>query len=202
MRRLTEMDICITLLPVQKTTANHILEVRMETPGSFLLTAEIVEKAINMVLPAITTAMDNNILGGHDLHIVVMNPGVRPHEVRDAHEAILCERSFGVQAKWNYPYKDFARAKAFASWRTGLPTGVIRQVMPYLLKEKDTLYYGSAVLDGIVVGTSGVQEWFDEWVSYLVAATCRALCIEAMQGMLENDPHSSFFWERAEGGTK
>ena len=172
----------------------------MRARGSFLLTVGMVEKAVNMVSPAIMAAMDNDTLKGHDLHIVVMDPGLRPHDVADAHEAILYERSFGVPANWTCPYNDFARAKAFASWRTGLPTSTIRQTMPYLLKEIDTLYYGSAVLDGIVVGTSGVQEWFDEWVSYLVAATCRALCIEAMQGILENDTHSSFFWERAESG--
>jgi len=168
---------------------------------SFLLTAEMVEKAINMVSPAIMAAMDNGTLEGHDLHIVVMDPGLRPHDVADAHEAILYQRSFGVPANWTCPYNDFARAKPFASWRTGLPTSVICQTMPYLLKEGDTLYHGSAVLDGIVVGTSGVQEWFDEWVSYLVATTCRALCIGTMKQTL-NDAHGSFLGEHTESGTK
>ncbi len=170
----------------------------METPVSYLLTKEIAKRAIDMVRPAILAAVEGKILKRGDLHIVVMDPVKGPWNVEHEDEAILHEESFGDVAKWASPYGEIARAKAIESWRTGFPTHVIRETMPYLLYANDdysdTVYWGSAVLQGLTVGVSGVQSWFDEWVAYMVAAACRALCIEAMQKLLK-DKNRDFVWQ-------
>ncbi len=152
---------------------------------SYLLGADRARKAVDMVRPAILAAMESGLMKRKDLHIVIMNPAMRPFEVYYEHDAILYEESFGDKKKWARDYAKFAQAKAIISWRTGLPTHLVRETMPYLLKASgswsDTPYWGSAVLHGIVVAASGAQSWYDEWVSYMVAAACRALCIDAMQ---------------------
>ncbi len=99
-------------------------------------------------------------------------------------------------------YAEIARAKAFASWRTGVPMDALVQSMPYMLQanedESDTLFSGSAVLFGITVGASGVQSYFDELAAYMVTAACRALCIQIMQEKFlpEGEKDRCFLWER------
>ena len=170
-----------------------------EIPESYLLSSERAKQAIDMVLPAIREAMESDLLKRRHLHIVIMNPATPPHMVENGEEAILCEYSLGLPAKWENDYKSIARAKAIASWRTGQPTHALRETMPYLMvaneEHADSPYFGSAVLLGMVVAASGVQPWFDEWISYMVAAACRALCIAAMQEDIIPDKRRDFIWE-------
>ena len=172
----------------------------MEPRVSFLLGADKARKAVDMVRPAILAAMESGLMKRKHLHIVIMNPGTRPGDVEDEEDAILYEESFGDPKEWGRDYAVIARAKAIESWRTGLPTHALRETMPYMLvaseNGSDTLYWGSAVLHGMVVGASGVQSWFDEWVSYMVAAACRALCIGVMQEELLKDDRRDFLWQR------
>lgn len=152
---------------------------------SYLLSVDDIMKAIDMVCPAIRAAMESGAIKRKDLHIVVMNPATRPFEVEREEDAILYEVSFGDPSTWEHDYKAIARAKAIASWRTGLPTHVVVQTMPYLLQANedysDTPYYGSVNLLGMPVGASGVEAWNDEMISYWIAAACRAVCIGKMQ---------------------
>ena len=150
---------------------------------SYLLTYKVAERAVELVRPVISTAMKDGLVKRPHLHIVVVNPAIIPSNDRVLFEqtAILYEASFGRKADWDHDYDEIARSKAFISWRTGLPTHVVQQTMRYLVSDGDTKFFGSAVLHGLVVAASGVQPWFDEWVSYMVAATCRALCIDVMQ---------------------
>ncbi|OHA20740.1 MAG: hypothetical protein A2849_01650 [Candidatus Taylorbacteria bacterium RIFCSPHIGHO2_01_FULL_51_15] len=171
-----------------------------EKSVSYLLGADKARKAVDMVRPAILAAMESGLLKRKDLHIVIMNPCTRPHEVESMEDAILYEESFGDKEKWKDDYEGIAQAKAIASWRTGLPTHVLRETMPYLLQadedHADTPFWGSAVLHGVVVAASGVQSWFDEWVAYMVAAACRALCIGVMQEEILKDDRRDYIWER------
>jgi hypothetical protein len=50
---------------------------------------------------------------------------------------------------------------------------------PHLLQSGDTTLWGSAVIDGIVVATSGAQPWYDEAFSALVALAFRAFAKES-----------------------
>ena len=63
----------------------------------------------------------------------------------------------------------------------GLPNQIVVERMPHLLKGHDTKFWGSALKDGIVVAASGVEPWFDQLISEMVASVCQALCIDKMQ---------------------
>jgi hypothetical protein len=166
--------------------------------GSFLLTGKLADRAIDLVLPAITAAMEMSIMKRHDLHIVVMSPCIKPWHVTDPLLAILTERSFGDMSKWEYPYSDIARAKTVASWRTGLPTNLLIHAYPHLLEAgidwSDTKFYGSGVFDGIPTGASGAQGYFDEWVAGIVGLSCKALCMQQMRENVLVDGSPDFLW--------
>lgn len=154
---------------------------------SYFLTEEDAKKAIDMVRPAILAAMKSGQFEDqYHLHIVVMNPAVRPADVNDPDEAILCETTFGDRNDWDANYAEIARTKAFESWKTGLSTHVITELRPYLLGIDDTYYWGSVVLEGVVVAASGLKPWYDEFVSYMVAAALRAIAIDNFQKALKS----------------
>ncbi len=173
---------------------------------SCLLSAEVAKEAIEMVRPAILAAMKSGFLKRSALYIVVMNPVTRPHEIEDERDAILYEEFIGdlPRDQWSGNYDDFARSKGIISWRTGLPTHLVREMRPYLLQANDdtsdTIFWGSVVLDGLTVAGSGVQSYGDEWASNLVAATCRMLCIAKMQTLAEEKKRSRIFEPWLDGG--
>ncbi len=158
-----------------------------EVSQSFLLTKIVARKAVDLVRPAILSAMESGLLKRKDFHVVIMDPCIRPWEVTDPSLAILHEESFGNRMQWELDFQKIARGKAFLSWRTGIPTHLIRETMPHLLAAGDTIFYGSAVHHGIVVAASGVQPWFDEMFSGWTADACRALCIGEMQEKVLKD---------------
>lgn len=168
-------------------------------PESYLLSRDVAKKAVDIVRPVILAGRKSGVLEDGNLHVVIMNPVARPHHVTNKRKAILYEESFGQSALWKYPLDEIARAKAFESWRTGLSTHEIVEARPYLLQaddgHADTVYYGSVVLEGIAVGVSGGDPHVDEMLAHMIAAACRALCIEAMQ-KLKVERGRNFVWER------
>ncbi|MCH7529921.1 hypothetical protein IIB50_02275 [Patescibacteria group bacterium] len=150
---------------------------------SYLLTADVAKQAVEMVEPIIYTAMGCKLFKRDHLHIVVMDPAAMPINRNRVtfKSAILYEVSLGNTENWEHDYAKIARSKAQISWWTKLPTHIVQETMPYILTGVDTKHYGSVVLDGIVVAASGVQPWYDECVSHMVAAACRAFSIENMQ---------------------
>lgn len=164
--------------------------------GSFILTPELADEAFDLVRPAIEGAMTRGVLKRTDMNIVLMNPGIRPHQVADPMEAILREWALGNKSTWEYDYQRISRAKTFATWRTGLPTNLLIHAYPHLLEGNedwsDSKYFGSVFLDGIPAGASGAQAFFDEWVGNLVAATCKALCLREMKEKYLKDDAPDF----------
>lgn len=148
---------------------------------SGLLTRVEAAKAVEMVLPAVQALMGQDVLKRRHLHIVVLDPAFTPADIPVAVwqvKAILFEHSVGDRKEWKKPYDTFARSKAFLSWRYGLPTQAIQSRCPHLLEAGETVYYGSAISDGLVVGVSGVQPYFDQMIASWVLEACRALAIE------------------------
>lgn len=149
--------------------------------GSYYATQDMARKAVEMATPMIEVGMlDDRIIGSGFLYIVVMNPGVLPSEA-SFEEAILYEHSFGDRLRWDADYCAFARAKARLSWLSGMDTHRVQTAMPYLLRGGDTLLWGSACLDGIVVAASGAFPWYDEVYAGTVALCLRALTKEARE---------------------
>ncbi|MGC1176683.1 MAG: hypothetical protein WA843_01315 [Candidatus Saccharimonadales bacterium] len=98
-------------------------------------------------------------------------------------ELVLFEYTWGQETDWEHDYRKVARAKAFASWKTGLPTRLINQSAPYLYEPGFTKWPGSAVgPGGLVVAFSGVEDYFDEMFSEIMLAIIKGLCMHEVHG--------------------
>lgn len=140
-----------------------------------LVDAALARRAVEMALPMIALALtDKEVSGKGVLSIIVMDPAAR---VRDGHfdDAVLLEHAIGDPESWDVDHAGLARAKARLSWETGLDSHVVQAARPHLLRQEDTLLWGSVCLDGIVVAASGAHPWFDEAFAIAVAGNLRAL---------------------------
>ncbi len=128
-----------------------------------------------MALPMIEAAMqDPEVCGSGFLYIVVMDPGLQPGEA-DFADAVLLEHAIGDRTRWDADYAGFARGKARLSWLTGMGSHEVQTARTHALRRGDSVLWGSASLDGIVVGVSGAHPWFDEAFATAIAANLRAI---------------------------
>ncbi len=147
----------------------------MNAARAGLIDRDTAARAIEMSLPLIEAAMQHKEVGESGfLYIVVMDPARTPAN-SSFEEAILHEHAVGDREKWDADYAGFARAKARVAWRTGLDSHLVQELRPQLLAPGDTVLWGSIVLDGIVVGVSGANPWYDEAFAGTVAMCLRAL---------------------------
>jgi len=147
----------------------------MTTAGSFFVNRHTAEKAIGLALPMIEAAMKKKEVGESGfLYIVVMDP-LRTPANASFEDAILYEHAIGDREKWDADYGAFARAKARVAWRAGLDGHLVQELRPHLLAARDTVLWGSVVVDGIVVAVSGAHPWYDEAFAGTVAMCLRAL---------------------------
>lgn len=162
---------------------------------SHLLTEKLADKAIDMILPAITALMKNGTFKRSDLHIVVGYPGIPPGSMDKATwmaKGILWEHSIGDNDKWAAPFQDIARSKAELTWRHGMSTRLLQARKPYLLVPGDTIYFGSATIDeqgDLVVAASGVQPWYDEMISRWMLAALIGCCHNELQRLAADNNH-------------
>ena len=151
-----------------------------QQPTSHFAGADAARRAVEMALPLITQAMTRPQEVGDSgfLHIVVMDPARSPAECA-FDEAVLYEYSIGDRAQWDADYAAYARAKARLAWQHGMSTHALQALRPHVLRAGDTNLWGSAVLDGIVVGVSGALPFYDEAFAHVVAACLRAIAKQA-----------------------
>jgi len=135
---------------------------------------EIAKQAIELVKPSIEALFEHTVR--KELHIVVVDPRVKPWEA-SFDDAILYEYTMRNSDVWQAPYDEFARNKARQAWREQQPNGVIQQLHPSSLRSEDVPFYGSFVYGNVVVGCSGVQQWFDVLISGWVALAFEQLAI-------------------------
>ncbi len=135
----------------------------------------LVQKAIQMVLPAFQAAAETGTFVGASLYVVVMDPRKRPGDYTFG-ASILGEFEIGPKAG---EFKVYALAKARRGWETGKTGEEIRSLAPHLLDDDDTKYTGDAQHLGLVVAASGIQAYYDELVSWWLIHTIIALCKEA-----------------------
>lgn len=151
-------------------------------------------RAINIVLPIIMALMKDGTMKRSQMSINVLDPGKRFGDC-ELEEAILCTVAIGCRENWDGDYKEIAEGKSLISWRTGLPTQIVQERCPHLLVNEDVKWYGNAVLDGIIVSASGVEPWFDQMVSEMIASVCRALCIDQKKKEIDSDKSYDFIGE-------
>ncbi|OZI63381.1 hypothetical protein [Bordetella genomosp. 11] len=141
----------------------------------FFLDRAAAEQAVALVLPSIDAALGNAAVGESGiLYIVIMNPALQPWEAT-FEEAILLEHAVGDRDGWDADYAAYARAKARTAWRLGGDTHTLGTVAPHRLRAGDAGVWGSAIVDGIVVATSGMNPWYDEAFSGAIAYALRAV---------------------------
>ncbi|MBI2195854.1 MAG: hypothetical protein HYU48_02310 [Candidatus Levybacteria bacterium] len=140
---------------------------------SHLLTVELAKQAIDLVRPAISAVLGSGLTGGRpNLHLVILNPGT---------DRILHEESFGEEKRsWEYPFDEYARAKALLCQRTGIVGRTVQRDAPWLYEELDTRYVGGVIENGLVIAASGVQDHFDEMISWWILSAIQGLCRDAI----------------------
>lgn len=132
------------------------------------------------VLPGIQNAIKEEHVKRLHLHVVAFNslamydPTVDYGEYQNL--PILFDYSVGDPAAWEWDYNLYVQGKALITLRTGLSSRDVLMTKPQLLMPGDPLYWGSAIIDGVIVGVSGVEPHFDEMFARMTAA---ALCAEA-----------------------
>lgn len=143
--------------------------------ASYFVDRATAEKAVHLALPMIREAMTLKEVGESGfLYIVVMDP-LRTPAVSSFEDAVLYEHAIGERERWDADYRGFACAKAKLAWRHGMDSHLVQELRPQLLAAGDTVLWGSVALDGIVVGVSGANPWYDEAFAGTIAMCLRAL---------------------------
>ena len=143
--------------------------------GSYFADRDAARQAVNLALPMLEQAMQDTSVGDSGfLYIVIMDPGLDP-SISEFDDAILYEYSIGDRAKWDADYARFARDKAKVCWRTGRDGHTVRHVLPHLLQKGDCGIWGGVHIEGIVVGVSGANPWYDEAFAATVAHCLKAV---------------------------
>lgn len=139
-----------------------------------ILNETLARRAFEKVLPALELMMQQSMPDRHGCAIVVaatdaINPG-RAGQVSFRERCYLVA-SVGDLSRSPYPNMEIALKKAEMSARTALPTSALAR---HHLQAGDTVYSGSAVLEGIVVACAGLEPRDDEMFSYWVAAAVKS----------------------------
>ncbi len=138
----------------------------------------IARQAVALVRPSIDELFKRT--ARQELHIVIMDPRLKPWD-SSFNDAILYQESIRTAPSWDKPFDDIARNKAEQAWR-GLQANLLTQALhPSSLRENDLPFYGSFVYGSVVVGCSGVEQWFDMLVSGWIAVAFEQLAIAEMQ---------------------
>ncbi|ASJ71231.1 hypothetical protein [Granulosicoccus antarcticus] len=151
---------------------------------------EIVADAIDLVRPSIDLLFERT--NRQELHIVVMNPRVKPWEAT-FEESILYETSLGQPEKWTIKFDQLARQKARQAWRNQCANINSQLVHPASLQEDDLLFFGSFVYGDIVVACSGVEQWYDMLISGWIAVAIEQLMMHEYQTIKSKAPGQQTF---------
>lgn len=139
-----------------------------------IVCTELVREAFEMVSPHIEKMLVDHA-NQTDMSVVisateVINPNNPDKSFKDN---CFLVTGFGERSAWKLDYERMALSKAEKSVRTGLSSVNIEA---HYFREGDTPYWGSVVLDDIVVACSGVEAHYDEMFSMWIASAIKALC--------------------------
>ena len=140
---------------------------------------KIAQDSFELIKPSVTKLLKERALR-EDMHIVVMNPTIKPWE-STFEDAILVEFSTTDKKDWKKPFDTYALDKARQAWRDGRSNVTKHLLSPATLKDGDVAFYGSFEYEGVIVAASGVEGWFDQLVSGWMALTVQQLCQDYYQ---------------------
>lgn len=84
----------------------------------------------------------------------------------------IAQMGFGNRKRWPHEFDEIAQCKALQAWHGRNDGGT--DTLPHLLFPNDTPFWGCVKRQGIAVGVSGVQPWFDRMVASITADICIA----------------------------
>ncbi len=138
-----------------------------------ILTPGLVAEAYQMVFPLIKATLESHAKRQHLAIVVTATKAIfEPDPNKSFKDNCFLIASIGYDADWEYEYDVIALSKAEKSARTGKGTA---ELPPHYLIDGDVVYWGSVVLDDIVVACSGVEPFYDEMFSMWIAAAIKAL---------------------------
>lgn len=142
-------------------------------------------RAVDLVMPMLTAAMRDTRVGESGfLHVVILHPLADPAR-HTFEQAILYEASVGDRSAWDADYAAYAQGKARMAWLTRMDGHKACAISPHLLETGAQPLWGSVFLDGIVVGVSGANPWYDEAFAGAIAYALRAVAKEGVQARAE-----------------
>ncbi len=168
------------------------------------LTPHLCSAAYDIVAPAVLAAAKAGTINKCAGSVVVLNPAI-PYEPKyqgaidpqgmasdSFFDLVLWENPFGDIGRYDIDkYIAIARAKAFVSYLTGLPSHLVQQQFPSLYVPGMTKWGGSAVAGvgpmRLIVAFSGVQWHFDQMISEMVVSAIQAVCHEQMRTVMASD---------------
>ncbi len=158
-----------------------------------ILNETLARRAFAKIRPALELMMRQAMPDRAGCAIVVAaTPAIDPAPGKDAaHFRERCHlvTSIGDLSRSPYPNMEIALKKAEMSARTGLPTAALAA---HHLLAGDTVYSGSAVLEGIVVACAGLEPRDDEMFSHWIAAAVKAEASRALAGYLADKSDADF----------
>lgn len=154
-----------------------------------ILTKQLADRAIEMVLPSILAMAEAGVTNKAHLKIFVLD-GTQPwgSDQGSWDAAFVTEYTLGNTDDWLWPYDEYAKSKSHLSWRTKLDGHMAQMLAPFVYSEGDTRHAGSVYRNGLVVGVSGVQGHFDYTIADMIAAVIRGMSMDVMKGMTSDSP--------------
>lgn len=169
---------------------------------SFFLTRETAELAVNHIRLAFETAHQSEVIRRGHLAVVVVDPTVRyvpmltetDEFARFLTKAVIFVGRYGLRDQWQWAYDWIAVAKAFDTWKTGLPSRRLQNEFAYNCVEGGTIYGGSVIDEGgLVVACSGVDPEHDEGFAGAVMSFCKAYAQHAANAYRVDNPKNDFY---------
>ena len=136
---------------------------------SHILTEEVAQAALELVKPVFDGLVASGVTDDRvNLHVIVFQPG---------REDILAEASWGEDpSTWTLPYAAIAYGKAKKVQQSGMVLRTLRNDAPWLYESGDVRYVGGVIENGLVVAASGLQDYWDEAISWMVLSAIQGFC--------------------------
>jgi hypothetical protein len=141
-----------------------------------ILTPGLVHEAFELVRPQIEATLKSRAKREHLAIVVTAPEAINPRNPdKSFKDDCYLVTGIGDKDDWEHDYEAVALSKADESARTGKGTA---KLAPHYLLDEDTVYWGSVVIEDIVVACSGAEAYFDEMFSGWIATAIKALCKE------------------------
>lgn len=134
-----------------------------------------VNRAVEIVRPSIEAFLNGPLAQRRILCVAVLDPVLNDQPFKGSFGELRSDRS-----RWEYAFDDIAAGKARLALRERMDTRRIVRECPHLLRPGDVARAGGVYLDGLAVGASGVDPYWDEMFAHMIAVAIKAVVIDAV----------------------